>query len=228
MGDVNNTIRNIENLSQFELIFFILELDEINSKEEFNYIINLLTNHDNPIREAVSLKLEDYILKYENWFLDEFSINKILDGIIDINPNVSRSICKLISSSKTLAGKVEKQIIERINLLILNLKKFEKENNDSFVNAQRNVKNHAKNKKIFSLYWYLEALSCCLSDKYSDEIIKILNYAIDFSDYTIREKTAKLLVKLKNAPLELLQKANSDKNFYVKIQVYDKITMMIS
>ena len=54
-------------------------------------------------------------------------------------------------------------------------------------------------------------------------ILKFLNYTIDFCDYTIREKTAKLLTKFDNLPLEILQKAKSDQNFYVKIQVYDKM-----
>ena len=80
-----------------------------------------------------------------------------------------------------------------------------------------------KEKNIFSLYWYLESLSFCLSEKFESKIIDILNYTINFSDYTIREKTAKLLDKIKDPPCELLQKANCDQNFYVKIQVYDKI-----
>ncbi len=228
MGDVNIINRNIEALDSFEIIFFILDLDKFNSYDEFKAIIDLLTNHDNPIREAVALKLEDFIPDCEDYFLEEFSVNKILDAVADINPNVSRSICKIISLSEKLENKIEKLIIDRINNIIFDIKKFEKDNNDSFINSQRNLKNHAKNKKLFSLYWYLEALSFCLSDRFRSEILGILEHTINFSDYTIREKTAKLLIKMKNVPFELLQKANSDKNFYVKIQVYDKITMMIS
>ena len=108
------------------------------------------------------------------------------------------------------------------------LKEFEKENNDNFQDIHKTSKNHAKNKKVFSLYWYLESLYYCISEKYAEKICNILSYTINFNDYTIREKTSKLLTKISNPPVELLQKAKSDQNFYVKIQVYDKITMMTS
>ena len=55
------------------------------------------------------------------------------------------------------------------------------------------------------------------------EVLEIIKFALDFYDYTIREKGAKILAKFKNSPSELLQKAKSDQNFYVKNLVYGKI-----
>ena len=114
-------------------------------------------------------------------------------------------------------------LILKIKNLIVEIKQYEKEFKDFFDKTIRNTKNHAKNKKLFALYWSLEALSLCEFQKYNSEVLEILKYTINFQDYTIREKTAKNLEKLENLPLELLQKAKSDQNFYVKIQVYDKI-----
>ena len=55
------------------------------------------------------------------------------------------------------------------------------------------------------------------------EALEIVNFAINFYDYTIREKGAKILAKMEKPPSELLQKAKSDQNFYVKNLVYGKI-----
>lgn len=216
-------LKNYSKYDDFTLIFSILDTDSFESSDDFNLLIEFLTGYPTPIREAVSQKLEDYIGNYENYFLSEFSKNKILDAIIDINPNVSRSICSILEKSLKLSQILEESIILRLNELILNIKIFEKSNKDDFLDSKKNIKNHAKNKKLFSLYWYLEALACCYTGRYSSEVLKILNYTLNFTDYTIREKTAKILAKVDAAPYELLQKANNDQNFYVKIQVYDKI-----
>ena len=223
MCNENSNTLLFDDCDNFKIIFKILSLDNISSCDDFNSIINLLTNHPDPIREAVAIKLEDYIEKHEKYFLNDFTINKILDSIIDINPNVSRAICNIISKSSKLSRVLENKIINRINDLISDLKKYEKLHNDSFSNFKKITKNHAKNKLIFSLYWYLEALYECLSNRFNEEIIEILKYTINFNNYTIREKTAKILTNLPAPPLELLQKAKSDQNFYVKIQVCDKI-----
>ena len=66
-------------------------------------------------------------------------------------------------------------------------------------------------------------MSVCYCNKYNSEVLEILKYTINFTDYTIREKTAQLLATIDNAPIELLQKAKLDENFYVKNQVYGKI-----
>ena len=90
-------------------------------------------------------------------------------------------------------------------------------------NKEKSKKNHVINKKIFHLYWCLEGLSIIIDDKIDKNVEEILKVCSDFYDYTIREKTAQILAKIKNPPSELLQKLKNDDNFYVKNQIYDKI-----
>ncbi len=198
----------------------VFEIINTDSFADFNHaheFINQLTNHSTPTREAVALKLEDIIKDNINYFLDDFSIQKINDAIIDINPNVSRAICSILSKNKEFHTPLEDKIILKIESILEDLL-------NSGENAHlQNNKSHAKNKKMFALYWLLEALSICQSPKNTQKILKILNVTINFCDYTIREKTAKILSLMDNPPDELLQKANIDQNFYVKMQVYDRM-----
>ena len=210
----------------FLKIFSILNIKNILSESEAELFIKHLTNHPNPIREAVAFKLEDVVFS-NKYFRSDFSINQMLNGIVDINPNVSRAICNILQKENELAQKLEKPIVDKLLALISEIKVFEKDHNDSFDDKLKNRKYHAKNKKLFSLYWLLEALSCCLSQKYNSQVLEVVKYTINFTDYTIREKSAKILAIIKDAPFELLQKAKDDQNFYVKNQVYDKINFEI-
>ena len=132
-------------------------------------------------------------------------------------------MCNIISENLELKRVLEDKIIEKINFLVDEIKQYEKENKDFFDSHIRNTKNHAKNKKLFALYWLLEALSICASEKNRQKILKIITYTINFKDYTIREKTAKILHFIQNPPIDLVNKIKDDVNFYVKNQVYDKI-----
>ena len=218
----------ISDNDDFSRIFTIINIGHVDSCDEAKILINFLTDCSNPLREACAFKLQDVCPISEKYFLNEFSKNKFIKGIVDINPNVSRAVCSILSSSKEIAAYIEYDLILRIKNLIDEIKCYEKDNKDFFKGNGRNTKNHAKNKKLFALYWSLEALFFCFSGKYNSQVLEILNYTINFNDYTIREKTAQLLKKIDNPPLELLKKAKDDQNFYVKIQVYDKMTLKIS
>ncbi len=207
----------------FKKIFEIIDLKSVNSIEDANELIFYLTDCANPLREACSLKLEEICPKYFQYFLNEYSKQKLLKAITDINPNVSRAICSIFSKTKEIADYIELDVILAIKNLLIEIEDYENENKDFFRNSIRNTKSHAKNKKLFALYWLLEALFFCFSGKYNAEVLELLNVTINFNDFTIREKTAQLLQKTKDVPLELLKKAKHDQNFYVKIQVYDKI-----
>ena len=210
-------------VEDFEKIFAIININGSLSKSEFKTLINLLSNHPTPLREMTALKIEEIASFNEENLLDDFSISKILDGIIDINPNISRAVCNIISENLELKRVLGDKIIEKINFLVDEIKQYEKENKDFFDSHVRNTKNHAKNKKLFALYWLLEALSICASEKNRQKILKIITYTINFKDYTIREKTAKILHFIQNPPIDLVNKIKDDVNFYVKNQVYDKI-----
>ncbi len=201
-----------DSADDFLKIFLMINLEKIENETDFDIFINNLTLQSTPVREICAYRLGEL---FKNNFLNEFSKNKILDAIVDINPNVSRSICCLIKKNSFLGENLEKNIILRIEDLLAGIKK-----DKNYLNCN---KSHAKNKKFFSLYWLLEALSCCISRKYLAQIKEILNFTIEFLDYTIREKTAKILTFDEIYFKDLLQIAKSDVNFYVKIQVYDKI-----
>ncbi|MCD8023999.1 MAG: hypothetical protein LUE64_00505, partial [Candidatus Gastranaerophilales bacterium] len=82
-------------------------------------------------------------------------------------------------------------------------------------NSLKSKKNHAKNRLTFNLYWLLETISVLEGDF----DIQILTKTSSFIDYTIREKTALILSKMDNPPIELLRKLKNDKNIYVKNQL---------
>ena len=76
----------------------------------------------------------------------------------------------------------------------------------------------------FKLYWCLEALAENFNQSFNQEnLVKILAENAECVDYTIREKVAKILVKMQNPPEELYQKMKNDENYYVKLNFYDKI-----
>lgn len=218
----------IENLKSdcddFIKIFSIINLEKLESLEEAKLLFFHLTNHPTPIREATALKIEEI---YEEKYFCEFIKEQFLKAIIDINPNVCRSICALVSNNNYLQNQLFDSIIEKINELLVQIECNDKELGGFFEDAQKIRKNHAKNKKLFSLYWFLECLSACKSCENNSRVLEILNKTIKFNDYTIREKTAKILANIENPPSDLLRIAKSDQNFYVKNLVCDKINFEI-
>ena len=221
-----NEVKYINNLSNdelFDLIFEVVGLNKLVNQEHADILMSYLTDNPAPLREASAYKIEEMIASSPEFFKTELAKQKFLDAISDINPNISRIICDIIKNNDFVSGMLIDDIIERVSAIITKIQNYQEENSDFFQNKIKNKKNHVKNKLLFSLYWYLEALSNCNITEYEEKILKILNYTIDFCDYTIREKTAKLLTKFANPPYEILQKAKSDQNFYVKIQVHDKI-----
>ena len=187
----------------FSKIFTIVDIDKINSKSEFDLFISNLINNPSPLREAVAYKLADICF---DEYLDERSIDIILCAITDINPNVSRCICRAIKNSNILKDCLAYKIILKTDKILSEISQSDK---------NENSKSHKKNKILFSLYWLLEALYYCNFSKYNSEVIKILQTTITFCDYTIREKTAQLLLALDNPPVNLVNTLKNDSNFYV-------------
>ena len=147
-----------EDCDDFIKIFSIINLEKINNIEETTLLFQHLTNHPTPIREAVALKLEEI---YQDNFYNDFIKEQFLKSIIDINPNVCRAICSLISKSEFLKEDLLLELCNRISLLLDEIKQNDTSLGGFYDDAQKIRKNHAKNKKLFSLYWYLELLSIC-------------------------------------------------------------------
>ncbi|MBR5305246.1 MAG: hypothetical protein IKU37_10510 [Candidatus Gastranaerophilales bacterium] len=214
----------IENLKQdsedFIKIFSIINLEKFKNLEEVELLFTHLTNQPTPIREAVALKLEEI---YKDELYSAFIKEQLLKAIIDINPNVCRAICNIIFKSEFLKNNLLDDLIIRINNLLVEIKKQDRNLGGFYDDAQKIRKNHAKNKKLFSLYWYLEVLSICIKGKNNSQVLEIIKETIKFNDYTIREKTAKILININDSPIELLKIIQNDQNFYVKNLVYDRI-----
>ncbi len=190
--------------------FAVLELDEIRSGVDFELLIKHLTNCDGRLREIVSSKLVE--LAPGKWL--EGHISTLLDALCDVNPNVARNIVELISVTSL---KLEEPLLERIEDILMTIEK------NSKPKKWRTQKNHVLTKIIFHLYWCLEALAVFSDTLPRERVIKILNTTSDFVDYTIREKTAKILAKMPNPPEDLLSKMQNDDNFYVRLSFCDKI-----
>ncbi len=209
---------------EFEKPVAIMSLDDIEEQLEAELLINNLTGCDGRIREASALKISEFLQKPETscYFLDKKSIETILNGIMDINPNVSRALIEGIKGCPLLQKLIFAPLIDKITGIVEKLKEIS--DTPFFENKLKNTKNHAKNKIVFNFYWALEALYYTdFNNSYnnlSDEkFLYILNFAGGYIDYTIREKAAKILSKMDMPPFDLLQKLKNDKNFYVKNQL---------
>jgi len=216
----NEIISLLNNGDEFEKPVAIMSLDILYNKDEADLLINNLTGCDGRIREACALKISEFLKKEEiaQYFLDEESLETILNGIMDINPNVGRALIEGIKECPKLSKLILPKLLDRILNIIEKLKSLS--DTPYRENKLKNTKNHAKNKIVFNLYWALEAL--CYTDfnnSKQDKLLEVLNFTSGYIDYTIREKAAKLLSKMENKPSHLLQKLKNDKNFYVKNQL---------
>ena len=87
-------------------IVAIINLKSIDNKFEADLILSHLTGQDGRIREAVSYILAE--LNPSDFYLDVKSINTLLNGILDINPNVVRNLISFIDKSPNFKRKTFK------------------------------------------------------------------------------------------------------------------------
>ncbi|GBF23217.1 hypothetical protein tpqmel_0621 [Candidatus Gastranaerophilus sp. (ex Termes propinquus)] len=185
----------------------VLALEELNSEDEGRLLLSHLTGVNGKIREVVSLKITELYPKTPH-FLNATKL--YVDALCDVNPNVCRNIIDILVQNNP--PKVLEPLTERIEQIL-------DEIDSIVVKFRRNKeKSHALNVKIFNLYWCLEGLFYALEGS-NERIERILARCSDMYDYTIREKTAKILSKIKPAPEYLLEKLKNDDNFYVKLQL---------
>ena len=213
----NEILSLLENGDEFEKPVAIMALENLCNKNEADLLINNLTGW---IREASALKISEFLKNSEiaPYFFDERSLETILNGIMDINPNVGRALIDGIKECQPLQKLILPKLIDRILNIIEKLKALS--DTPYADNKLKNTKNHAKNKIVFNLYWALEALYYTDFNNFTQEkLLDILNFTSGYIDYTIREKTAKILSKMNEQPSDLLQKLKNDKNFYVKNQL---------
>lgn len=186
--------------------FAVLELEEIRSEQDAKFFVANLVGQDGKIREAVAFKINEFFKNpdFAKFFINEENFAVFLQGIMDINGNVCRHICSL--DNDEFNEYLSQKLPSEIDAILARIKELEADE-----------KQYVISKRNFQLYWCLEAL-CNVIDKVDFNKIKdILFTTAEFQDYTIREKTAKIITKLDNPQIaELKEKLRNDENYYVR------------
>lgn len=184
-----------------------LELKEIRSKEDAFILTSNLVGQDGKVREAVAFKINELFKnkEYRDFFLNEKVFNIFFEGIMDINGNICRQIIDL-STDNDFGNFLCTRLPKRIRKLLKQIKDLDKMS-----------KQYVVSKRNFQLYWCLESLYNVIDKINFIDIEDTLLITGEFNDYTIREKTAKILSKLNNNMLpELRNTLKNDENYYVR------------
>lgn len=213
-----------KNLSQKEILELLqngniaqkqiaaLRIEHINSFDEAIILTENLVGQDGKIREAVSLKILEFIENnsYINYFFNNRIFDIFLNAIIDVNSNVCRNIIAAVEILKQNNEFCIHFCPKLINLtidLIEIVKKFD------FQDGKYKV-----NKEVFKLYWCLETIYHLVENFDIDTIKNIVTQTQLINEYTIREKTAKILSKNFSDPdlNEIRNILKNDNNYYVR------------
>lgn len=203
-----NLIDLLKNGSIVEKQIAALKLHSIDNFEEAQILISNLTGCDGKIREAVSFRLKEFIpqnTQFYKKFADIF-----LDAIIDINGNICRNTIEAIQNMKNISEFTNyfcPELIANAQKLTAKIKTF---------NIQDGK--YKINKEIFKLYWYLETIYHFIDFIPPEKLKPVLQETKNISEYTIREKTAKILSKIHDNKdlLQIKQELKQDENYYVR------------
>ncbi len=189
-----------------------LRLDTIKSENDAEVLINNLTGQDGKIREAVSMRINEFMSNplLLPFFQNTKSYDIFLEAIIDINANICRNIISAVSNLKNnreFSEYFTRKLTEKTFALLEIIKDFD------FQEGKYKV-----NKEVFKLYWCLETLYNFAEIVDFSDLKKIILAAKNINEYTIREKTAKILTKcFSDSDLEdARQELKNDPNYYVR------------
>lgn len=189
-----------------------LKLETINSQNEAQILVSNLVGQDGKIREAVSLRLNEFMSNPKTlvYFETPENYQIFLAAIIDINGNICRNVIGAISHLKNNANFCNQFCQELVILTKDLLGKIEK---DDFFEGKYKV-----NKEVFKLYWCLETIYVFWNKIKFEDLKEIILRTKDIQEYTIREKAAKILTRSFSDP-ELLKAKDAlknDSNYYVR------------
>ena len=205
-------IEMLKNGNIIEKQIATLKLTNINSQNDAEALISNLTGQDGKIREAVSFKIKEFMnnKNYLPYFYSIKNYDIFLDAIIDINGNICRNTISAITNMKNnkefckhfcqkLTGLTQK-LIDKISTFDLQDGKYK------------------VNKEVFKLYWCLETIYIFYDKVDMPTLKSILLKTKSIQDYTIREKTAKILSKnfQDNDLIKIREELKKDKNYYVR------------
>lgn len=189
-----------------------LKLETVKNIDEAQILIDNLTGQDGKVREAVSLKFDEFMHNHKllGFFTPENNCETFLNAVIDINGNICRNIISAISTLKNNNDFCETfcpELLDRTIKLAQTVEKFDIQEGKYKINKQ-----------VFKLYWYLETIyvfACRLDEK---SLLNILSITSSINEYTIREKTAKILtLSFQNPEFNnLRQILKNDTNYYVR------------
>lgn len=187
----------------------ILKLNEITSQEEAHLLIYHLTNHHGLIREACASKVNEFFKNPDTklFFRTREVTSAILQAINDVNPNVCRTIIDIVPLIYDRNGQ-KGYFLDNLYYKLGNI----------FEQLELLKRSNMYTKKLFNLYWCLEALSA-IEPYCDDRLEEVLKECLKIRDYTIREKTAMLLCGLTETSEEIeyiKQCMRRDINYYVR------------
>lgn len=185
----------------------ILKMTEIAAQSEANALVAHLTGHEGLVREAAAIKVNEFMKnpKYVGFFQRQKIADEFLWALTDVNPNVCRPI------TEVLPLLTEKEHFK--NLLYYNTGVLMEE----ITNLKRK-NSHKYTKKIFTLYWFLEAFAK-VAPEVDDRLDALIEAVVKVKDYTIREKLSNLinvLTDTSEAVEAAKAKLKRDCNYYVK------------
>ena len=189
-----------------------LKLDKIESNNDAQILLSNLTGQDGKIREAVSLRIAEFMKNknYIKYFAPSENTQIFLDAVIDINGNICRNVISAISSlinDNKFCEIFCKKLTELTFSLLDIVEKFD------FKDGKYKV-----NKEAFKLYWCLETIYVFWDKLNFDDLKNIISRASEIGEYTIREKVAKILTHdFDDKDLIVVKnKLKNDSNYYVR------------
>lgn len=189
-----------------------LKLETINSQNEAQILVSNLVGQDGKIREAVSLRLNEFMSnpKTLEYFETPENYQIFLAAIIDINGNICRNVIGAISHLKDNENFCNQFCQELVILAKDLLGKIEK---DDFFEGKYKV-----NKEVFKLYWCLETIYVFWDKIKFEDLKEIILRTKNIQEYTIREKAAKILTRSFSDPelLKAKEALKNDSNYYVR------------
>lgn len=191
-----------------------VRIESCGNAEQAEILMDNLTGIDGKVRESVSFKLKTFIAIRPELFCRKDFYGIFLDAIIDINGNICRNVISALEALTTERDFSEyfiKNIITRALAVTGTIENFEYKD-----------RKYVTNKEVFKLYWYLETLGI-FSEIPAEELFPLLERTSKIEEYTIREKTARLLSKLPPEMAEKLDGLNFDNNFYVNLALKTRV-----
>lgn len=185
-----------------------VRIESCGNAEQAEILMNNLTGIDGKVRETVSFKLKTFVAQRPELFARVDFYDIFLDAIIDINGNICRNIiCALepLTRDSHFCEYFIENAIQRALAVTGTIENFEYKD-----------RKYVTNKEVFKLYWYLEVLSI-FKKLPAEKLFALLERTAKIEEYTIREKTARLLSKLPPEMAEKLDGLNFDNNFYVNL-----------